>query len=53
MLVNVYRINNYFYVNGKKITCRDDYEKLNEEDKFELNRKRRLFLNEKQRQKKR
>ena len=53
MLVQIDRVDNYFYVNNKKITGRQDFEKLTAEEKWELKRKRKDLLNETSRPKRR
>lgn len=46
MYTNIKRINGYFYVNGKKITCRQDFEKLTKSEQYELVRQRKIIFNE-------
>lgn len=46
MYVSIERRNNYYYVNGTKITCRQDFERLTKEEQFELTRQRKLAFNE-------
>lgn len=51
--IEIERYNDYFWVNGTKITGRLDFEKLTEQEKEALIKQRKEFLNEKQKLKNR
>lgn len=44
-MISVERVNNYFIVNGKRITGRADFQTLSKDEKRELIRKRKLMFN--------